>query len=156
MTNSQEEKKNLYYFEDLKEGQSFDGGSVNISREEIIDFARKYDPQPFHIDEEKAKPLYGSLIASGWQTAALCSRMLVVSLLNKAAAMGSPGIDEMRFLKPVRPGDTLSGRFTIAGLTPSDRKPDRGWMKIKGEMVNQNDEVALSFFARIIVGRRPR
>lgn len=154
MTTAPEGGKKLYYFDDLKEEQVFEGGSITISREEIIDFARTYDPQPFHLDEEKAKILFGSLIASGWQTAALCSRMLVDSLLNKAAAMGSPGIDELRFLKPVRPGDTLSGRFTIGELKPSDRKADRGWMKVKGEMVNQNGEIALSFFVRIIVERR--
>lgn len=144
----------LYYFDNLNEGQSFEGGSATISREEIIDFARKYDPQPFHIDEEKAKPLYGGLIASGWQTASMCSLMLVNTLLNKAAAMGSPGIDELRFLKPVRPDDTLYGRFTIIELKPSERKPDRGNMKVKGEMVNQNGEIALSFIVRIIIARR--
>ena len=154
MTASPEDKKK-HYFDDLKEGQSFDGGSVTVSREEIIDFARKYDPQPFHLDEEKAKPLYGGLIASGWHTAALCSRMLVDSLLNKAAAMGSPGIDEMRFLKPVRPGDTLSGSFTIMELKPSESKAERGWMKLKGEMTNQDGEVTFSLVGRIIVARRP-
>jgi acyl dehydratase len=156
MTASPEDRKNLYYFDDFQEGQFFETGSVGISKEEIIDFARKYDPQPFHVDEEKAKILYGGLIASGWHTVSLCSRLMVDSLLNKTAGMGSPGVDELRFLKPVRPGNTLSGRFTIIGLKPSERKADRGTIKLKGEMLNQDGETVLSLIGTIIVARRPR
>ena len=156
MTTSPKEGKELYYFDDFQEGQIFKAGFVSISREEIIDFARKYDPQPFHLDEEKANILYGGLIASGWHTASLCSRLMVDSLLNKTAGMGSPGLNELRFLKPVRPGDTLSGRFTVLELKPSDRKPDRGSMLLKGEMENQKGEVVLSFIGTIIIARRPQ
>ena len=156
MTASQKDGKNLYYFEDFKEGQIFDAGSLVVSREEIIDFAQKYDPQPFHINEEKAKIVFGGLIASGWHTAALCQRLMVGSLLSKTAGMGSPGIDELRWLKPVRPGDTLSGWFTIIELKPSEHKADRGWMKLKGEMLNQDGEVVLSLIGTIIVARRPK
>jgi acyl dehydratase len=155
MTISQEAGINLYYFDDFKEGQFFEAGSIAISREEIIDFARKYDPQPFHVDEDKAKTIYGGLIASGWHTVCLCSRMMVDSLLNKTAGMGSPGVDELRFLKPVRPGNILSGRFTIIGLKPSERKADRGSIKLKGEMSNQDGEVVLSLIGTIIIARRP-
>jgi len=143
------------YFNDLREGQFFEGGSATVSREEIIDFARKYDPQAFHLDEEKAKPVYGGLIASGWHTACLCSRMMVDAVLNKAAGMGSPGMEEVLFLKPVRPGDTLTGRFTIIDLKPSATKAHRGWMTLKGEMINQKGEVVFSVRGKIIVGRRP-
>jgi acyl dehydratase len=156
MTAATENGKTLYYFDDFKEGQLFETGSLDISREEIIDFATKYDPQVFHIDEEKAKTVYGGLIASGWHTVSLCSRLMVESLLNKTAGMGSPGVDEIRFLKPVRPGNTLSGKFTILELKTSERKTDRGWMKLKGEMLNQDGEVVLSLIGTIIVARRSR
>lgn len=148
------DKEKIYYFDNLQVGQTFAGGEITVSRKEIVDFARQFDPQPFHLDEEKAKPIYGGLIASGWHTAGLCSFMMVNSLLNKAAAMGSPGIDELRWHKPVRPGDKLSGRFAILDLAPSKSKPDRGWMKIKAEMINQTGETVLSFYIRIIIGRR--
>lgn len=149
------EVKSIYYFDDFKEGQSFDLGSVSISKEDIIDFARKFDPQPFHTDEEAATILFGGLIASGWHTASLCQRLLVDSFLSKTAGLGSPGVDQLLFLKPVRPGNTLTGKFTIMEITPSQNKIDRGWIKAKGEMINQDGETVLSLTGRIIVMRRP-
>lgn len=147
--------KRIYYFDDFREGQSFSLGSVSISKEDIIDFARKFDPQPFHTDEETAKLLFGTLIASGWHTASLCQRLLVDSFLSRTAGLGSPGVDQLQFLKPVRPGNTLTGKFTVIEITPSQNKTDRGWIKAKGEMINQDGDVVLSMIGRIIVMRNP-
>jgi acyl dehydratase len=151
---SPEEEKIFYYFDDFKEGQAFDLGSTSISQEDIIDFAQKYDPQPFHVDQEVAGFIFGGIIASGWHTAALCQRLLVDSFLSKTAGLGSPGVDELRFLKPVRPGDTLSGKLTITEIRPSKSKTDRGWIKAKGEMIRQDGEVVMSLVGTIIVARR--
>src|SRR5579859_3157513 len=102
------------YFEDFAVGHTLELGSYTITREEILAFARQFDPQPFHTDEEQAKAsLYGGLIASGWHTASIFMRLLVDGLLNDTASMGSPGVDELRWLRPVRPGDTLRARFTV-------------------------------------------
>ena len=144
------------YFEDLRAGQVVDLGSRTVTEEEIISFARLWDPQPFHVDPEAAKAsVFGGLIASGWHTGAMWMRLYVDSLLDGAASMGSPGIEELRWLAPVRPGDTLSGRLTVLETTPSERRPDRGTVRIRGEMVNQDDVVVLSMTSRGHFGRRP-
>src|SRR5215211_2365144 len=101
----------LHYFEDFVEGRTVDIGSKRFSAEEIIAFARAYDPQPMHTDPATAREsVYGGLIASGWHTAAAYMRLLVDAIMGEAASIGSPGIDHLRWLKPVRPDDTLSGR----------------------------------------------
>jgi acyl dehydratase len=144
------------YFEDLRAGQVVELGSRTVTEEEIISFARLWDPQPFHVDPEAAKAsVFGGLIASGWHTGAMWMRLYVDSLLDGAASMGSPGIEELRWLAPVRPGDTLSGRLTVLETTPSERRPDRGTVRIRGEMVNQDDVVVLSMTSRGHFGRRP-
>ena len=103
-----------YYWEDFYAGQVLEAGGYSLSEEEIIEFAKKYDPQPFHTDSEKAKQtFYGGLIASGWQTASLCMRMLCDLYLLESASLGSPGVDELRWVKPVRPGDTLRLKSTV-------------------------------------------
>jgi len=146
----------MLYFEDFQVGQTLELGGYTISKEEIIEFALKYDPQPFHIDEEKAKDsFFGTLVASGWQTAGLYMRMLVDGLLNNTISMGSPGLEELRWLKPVRPGDTLRVRFTVIEMTTSRSRPNLGILKGKGEMLNQNDETVMSLISIGFFGRKP-
>ena len=143
------------YFEDFEPGQVVELGSVDVSEEEILEFARRYDPQPFHVDAEAAKgSVFGGLIASGWHTGALWMRLYVDAMLG-ASAQGSPGIEELRWLAPVRPGDTLLGRLTVLDATPSERRPDRGTIRIRGEMVNQDGVTVLSMVSRGHFGRRP-
>src|ERR671911_1048385 len=126
------------YFEDLRVGQVVDLGSITVEEEDILAFARQWDPQPFHVDPEAAKEsVFGGLVASGWQTSAIWMRLYVDAMLG-SAARGSPGIEELRWLAPVRPGDTLAGRLTVLEATPSTIKPDRGTIRIRGEMVNQD------------------
>ena len=145
-----------YYWEDFYPGQVLEAGGASLSAEEIIEFGKKYDPQPFHIDEEQAKQsVFGGLIASGWQTASLCMRLICDLYLLEAASLGSPGIDELRWVKPVRPGDTLSGRMTVLESIPSRSKPDRGMVRSLMELRNQHGEVVLTVKGLSLQGRRP-
>lgn len=147
---------NARYFEDYPPGAVFTAGAMAVSEAEIIDFARKYDPQAMHTDPEAAsRGQFGGLIASGWHTAAIFMRLLVDSLLSSTASMGSPGIDELRWLQPVRPGDTLRARFTVVEATPSTRRPDRGTVRSTCEMINQRGEVVMRVTGINIIGRRP-
>lgn len=133
------------YWEDFSVGQVIKLGMRAVPREEIIEFARRYDPQPFHTDEEAAKnSIYGGLIASGWHTCALMMRLLYDGVIKRAASMGSPGIDNIRWLKPVRPGDTLRAQMTIMETRASASKPDRGLIKSNWEVFNQNDELVMT------------
>ena len=144
------------YFEDFESGQVVELGSHSVSEEEILAFARQWDPQPFHVDPEAAKAsVFGGLIASGWHTGAMWMRLYVDALLDGVASMGSPGIEELRWLAPVRPGDTLHGRLTVLETNPSERRPDRGTVRIRGEMVNQDSVTVLSMVSRGHFGRRP-
>jgi acyl dehydratase len=139
----------------LTAGQVFELGSRKIDREEILRFATEFDPQPFHIDEEAAAASpYGGLIASGWQTIGIFMRLLVDGVLGRAAGMGAPGVDELRWLKPVRPGDELRGRFTIIEVIPSRSKPDRGIARCQCELFNQEGDAVLRMIALILMGRR--
>ena len=131
-------------------------GSRTVTKEEIIAFAREFDPQPFHLDEEAAKQtIYGGLLASGWHTGSLMMRLLYDGLLRETLSLGSPGIDELRWLRPVRPGDTLSGRLTVLECIPSRSKPDRGLLRSLMEMRNQHGEVVLTIKGLGLFGRRP-
>ncbi len=144
------------YFEDLAPGQVVELGSVLVTQEAILDFATRFDPQSFHVDPEAAKDsVFGGLIASGWHTGAMWMRLYVDSLLDGAASMGSPGIEELRWLAPVRPGDTLTGRLTVLETTPSERRPDRGTVRIRGEMLNQDGVTVMAMTSRGHFGRRP-
>jgi acyl dehydratase len=144
------------YWEDFEPGQVVELGSVSVTEDEIVAFARQFDPQSFHVDAEAAKEsVFGGLIASGWHTGAMWMRLYVDSLLDQAASMGSPGIEELRWLAPVRPGDTLAGRLTVLETTPSERRPDRGTVRIRGELVNQDGVTVLSMVSRGHFGRRP-
>jgi acyl dehydratase len=145
------------YFEDFAAGQVVELGSHAVTEEEILDFARQFDPQPFHVDPAAAREsVFGGLIASGWHTGAMWMRLYVDSMLGNTSAQGSPGIEELRWLAPVRPGDTLSGRLTVLEATPSDRRPDRGTVRIRGEMLNQDGVVVMSMVSRGHFGRRSR
>jgi acyl dehydratase len=144
------------YFEDFEPGQVLELGNHTVSEDEIIDFARQFDPQPFHVDPDAARQsVFGGLIASGWHTGAMWMRLYVDNMLGSASAQGSPGIEELRWLAPVRPGDTLYGRLTVLEATPSERRPDRGTVRIRGEMVNQDGVTVLSMVSRGHFGRRP-
>jgi acyl dehydratase len=136
----------LRFFEDFSVGEVIDLGTAPpLSEEEIIDFARRWDPQPFHVDPVRAKKsMFGGLVASGWHTGAMAMRLLVDGLLSHCHAQGSPGIDHIRFLRAVRPGDVLSGTFTILELTPSARRPKIGKLRSLLELRNQEGEVVIS------------
>jgi acyl dehydratase len=143
-------------FDDFQEGETIDLGSVTIREEEIIAFARQYDPQPFHTDpEEAARSRFGGIIASGWQTAGLFMRLYAETVLNTTVSLGSPGVDHLHWPNPVRPGDTLTGRWTVLECRPSRTKPDRGVIRSRGEMLNQDGEIVLSLEAINIIGRLP-
>ena len=146
----------MRYFEDFKLGDVIELGSRTISKERILAFAREFDPQPFHTDEEAAtRSIYGGLLASGWHTGSLLMRILYDGLLKDTASLGSPGIDELRWLEPVRPGDTLTARMTIVEAIPSRSKPDRGLIRSLMEMRNQYGRVVLTFRGLSLLGRRP-
>lgn len=145
----------MLYFEDLDSGQALEFGSTTVSKEEIVEFARRFDPQPFHVDEEAAASgPFGGLVASGWHTAAIFMRMYVDAVLLNTASMGSPGVEELRWLVPVRPGDTLRGRARLIEATPSSTNPLRATIRSRLECLNQADEVVLTMLARGFIRRR--
>jgi len=144
------------YLEDFAPGQLLESPPRTLTKEEIVAFARQYDPQPFHTDEAAARhSVYGGLIASGWQTVGIMMRLLWDTFLKDTVSLGSPGCDEIRWLKPVRPGDTLRARFTIAEVTPSRSKPDRGVVRTFTEILNQRDEIVMTVKGLGMFGRRP-
>ena len=144
----------MRYWEDIKAGEVIELGSCTVTKEAMVAFAREFDPQPFHTDEETAKrTIWGGLIASGWHTGSMLMRLFYDGFLKDTVSLGSPGIDELKWNKPVRPGDTLSGRLTILDTAPSRSKPDRGIVRSQMEVLNQHGEVVMStkgvnFFAR--------
>jgi acyl dehydratase len=143
------------FFEDFEPGQVHELGSHTVTEDEILEFARAWDPQPFHVDPEAARRSpFGGLIASGWHTGSLWMRLYVDSMLSTAAAMGSPGIEELRWLAPVRPGDTLSARLTVLETSPSERHPGRGTIRCRGEMVSQDGVTVMSMVSRGHFARR--
>ena len=134
------------YFEDYVVGESLTYGDYLVTEAEVREFAGRYDPQPFHIDAEAAKQsIFGGLIASGWNTASISMRLMVDHFVSQRSGMGSPGIDELRWLKPVRPGDRLKVRSTVTEARRSQSKPDRGLVRVRHETLNQRDEVVMSF-----------
>ena len=133
------------YFEDYVPGAVFEYGEIPVTKDEIVEFARRFDPQYIHVDPERAlQGPFGGLIASGWHTAAMMMRLIVDNFLPKSASLGSPGIDELRWLRPVRPGDVLSVRLSILEAARSRSKPDRGVVRTLCEVLNQNREVVMS------------
>lgn len=143
------------YFDDFEIGERVVTPGVTLTESLIIDFALRYDPQPFHIDAEAAKASnFAGLIASGFQTFALAFRMVLETGVFRACGMGSPGCDELRWLKPVRPGDTLHSELEVIEKTPSRSKPDRGMIRIKYRVKNQRGEDVLSFMSLQLARRR--
>jgi acyl dehydratase len=144
------------FLDDLTPGQRFTTPGLTLTEAEIIDFAWRYDPQPFHLDANAAADSpYGGLIASGFQSLALCFRLFIQSGILAESSMGSPGIDELRWLAPVRPGDTLHGEIEVLEVRPSKTKADRGIARLKYHAVNQRGEVVLSFIVNHLLKRRP-
>ncbi|MGI5467404.1 MaoC family dehydratase [Streptomyces sp. CA-132043] len=144
------------YFEDYVPGAVYTYGSITLTEEEILDFARRFDPQSFHTDPVAAAdgPFKG-LIASGWHTSAVMMRLYADHYVSKVASLASPGVDELRWVRPVRPGDTLSIRTTILDARVSRSKPDRGIVRTGIEVLNQRDESVLTLTALNFFARRP-
>ena len=133
-----------YYWEDLAVGSVRDLGTVTLSAEEIKDFASRFDPQPFHVDEAAGRrSIFGNLCASGWHTAALAMKLTVENFLNESASMGSPGVENLRWLKPVYPGDTLRLQQTVVESRALRTRPDTGLVRSVWDMFNQNGEQVL-------------
>ena len=148
--------KRVYYFEDLAPGTVLEFGDAEMTAEAIIDFARQFDPQPFHTDPEAAKTsLFGGLCASGWHTASVMMRLWVDNYLSSEASLGSPGVDEVRWHRPVFPGDRLSCRVEILAATPSRSKPFMGTVRSKCQVLNQNGEVVMSLNGIGFFRRKP-
>ena len=146
----------MKYLEDFAVGQVMEFPPRTVSEDEIVAFARDYDPQPFHLDKEAARQsLFGGLCASGWHTAGIMMRMLVDHMIGKYASMGSPGVDQLRWVKPVFPGDTLQLSGEVLEVRPSQSKPDRGVITSRYEMKNQKGETVLTMQAKGMYARRP-
>jgi len=142
------------YWEDFEVGEETVHGTHEITTDEIVAFGREFDPQPFHTDREVDGP-FGGLIASGWHTAALYMGMFVRNVLLDSASLGSPGVEELRWLHPVRPGDVLTGRSRVVEAWVSERDPRRGTIVGEHELVNQRGEVVMRMRARGFIARRP-
>lgn len=145
----------MKYWEDFKVGERAELGRHTFTAEEIIDFGRRYDPQPFHVDVEKAKHgAFGGLIASGWQTCAIGMRLMVEAYINQTVSLGSPGIDDIRWLKPVRPGDTIAYSRTVLESRASATRNGVGLVKHRWEAVNQRGERVLTMEGWGMFGRK--
>jgi len=144
------------YLEDFTVGQVREFGRYLVTAAEIVDFAKRYDPQPFHTDPEAAKKsFYGGLIASGWMTCAMAMRMVCDDYVLKSASLGSPGVDQIRWKQPVRPDDVLRMRLTVLEVRPSQSKPDRGIVRTGWEVINQRDEIVMTSQGMGMFRRRP-
>lgn len=147
----------MIYFEDLEVGAEAKFGSYEVTREEVIEFAKKYDPQPFHLsDEAAAKTHFGRIAASGWHTCAMTMAMIARNVVEtEQAGLGSPGVDELRWLKPVYPGDTLRVESEIVEVRPSRSKPEIGSFRTAVRVLNQDDVPVLTFTSIVLMRRRP-
>lgn len=147
----------MIYFEDLQVGAETKFGTYEVTREEVLEFARKYDPQPFHLsDEEAAQTHFGRLAASGWHTCAMTMAVLArYSVSHAQAGLGSPGIDELRWRRPVYPGDTLHVSGHLLEKTPSRSRPEMGSFRTQTIVTNQNGEVVMTFVSIVLIRRRP-
>lgn len=143
------------YFEDIEEGDVTECGGRTVTKAEIIEFASKFDPQPFHVNEEAAKEsMFGGIIASGWHTAALATRMIVDGWLHKVANRGGLGSDNLRWHEPVRPGDTLYARSTVLETQASESHPDSGIVTRETEVLTADDDLVMSWETTILVAKR--
>jgi acyl dehydratase len=145
-----------YYFEDFHPGWTFELGNRTLSAAEIVAFAREWDPQRYHTDEvlARASP-YGGLIASGWQTVGICMRLICDAYLLDSSSLGSPGVNELRWIKPVRPGDSLRMKMIVLEAKLSRSKPDRGTVLHRWEMYNQHGDMVMHMEGYGMYGRRP-
>lgn len=133
-----------YYWEDMQAGHVRQLGSITPTREEIIAFATQFDPQPFHLDDEAAKAsVFGALCASGWHTCSMAMRLMVTNFTQQAASLGSPGLENIKWLKPVLPNDTLSLQSTVLETRPMNSRPDVGLVRSLWEMYNQHGDKVL-------------
>jgi acyl dehydratase len=145
----------MRFYEDMAVGETDEFGARTVSKEEILEFAEQFDPQPIHVDEAAAaESMFGGIIASGWHTASLTMRLLVDNLINDMASMGARGVDDLRWQLPVYPGDTLSVRTEVTEKRVSDSDPNRGYVNSEVETLNQNDRVVMSLTSLAMVERR--
>jgi len=144
------------YWDDYEVGQKFELGSTSFTADEIVDFATKYDPQSFHVDAQAAaKSMFGGLIASGWHVNAKLMRLFVDNYVDQRTALGSPGVDEIRWLKPVRPGDRLTAWVECAAKVPSKSRPEMGVVHEQWRALNQKGELVMTAKGINMVRRRP-
>lgn len=144
------------WFEDYVVGETVRFGDLCVSEAEVLEFAQRYDPQPFHLDAQAAAAsIYGGIIASGWHTASMAMRMMVDHYISVQASMGSPGIDELRWIHPVRPGDRLQMQVTVLDSRASRSKPDRGMVQFLQEVINQTDTTVMTLKGWGMYRRRP-
>jgi acyl dehydratase len=145
----------LLHWEDFVVGSVATYGPRRITREEILAFAVEFDPQPMHADEEAARAtMLGGLVASGWHTCALAMRMMADGFVLKSASMGSPGVEELRWRKPVRPGDSLTLRATVTDMRPSGSRPGMGFIRFSYEMLDQSDDCVMTLVSTMMIARR--
>jgi acyl dehydratase len=145
------------WFEDYVPGAVHDLGSVVVDEQEVVAFARQFDPQPFHLDQEWAeKSVFGGLVASGWHTACMVMRLMVDHYLSEVSSEGSPGIDELRWLRPVRPGDQLLVRITILDARRSRSRPERGVVRSQIKTLNQDGQVVMHLTFAVFIRCRNR
>lgn len=145
----------ILHWEDFSPGLTAECGSTTVEREAVLDFARRFDPQPFHVDEQAAEAsVFGGLSASGWHSCAIAMRLMCDGYLLRSTSQGSPGIDELRWLKPVRPGDTLSLRMTVLESRPMRSKPHLGLVQQLWELRNQSGDLVLTMKGWVMFGRR--
>ena len=147
----------MIYFDDMEVGATRVFGHYDVTREEVLEFARKYDPQPFHLsDEAAAKTHFGRLAASGWHTCAMTMRVVVDAITaDRQAGLGSPGVDELRWLKPVYPDDRLTVSGKVVDKTPSRSKPEIGSVRTEMIVTNQDDVPVMRFTSIVLMLRRP-
>jgi acyl dehydratase len=145
------------HYEAVEIGETDSFGSYEVTREEVLSFGTQYDPQPFHTDPEAAEEsMFGGLVASGWHTAAMCMRLLVENYLADSKALGSPGVDELRWHEPVRPGDDLHVETEIVGKRRLDSRPDRGLVRVDVGVYTGTDTLVMSMEAQVFWERRER
>jgi acyl dehydratase len=146
----------IRYFEDFEPGLELPFGPHTVTRAEIVAFAAEFDPQPMHLDEAAAAAtMLGGLAASGWHTCALFMRMMYDGWVSESASMGSPGVDSLKWMRPVRPGDVLSGRSTVTETRASKSRPEIGFVRFRHEVANQRGEPVMISENAIMLGRRP-
>jgi acyl dehydratase len=147
----------MRYLEDFRVGESYRLGEHVLGRAELVDFAVRFDPQPFHVDSDAAaESLFGGLVASGWHLCVIWMRLYAAEILADSASEGSPGVDRVRWLTPVRPGDRVIGRGVTAAVSPSLTRPSCGILGVDGELRNQHDETVLRLTLHNMFRRRPR